>query len=104
MAVSARTKNIAIAVVAVVLLVLAALALQHALGDNAAARARDAFTEMPASRIALAVLLTIASYALLTAYDALALRYAGKEVGPRSEEHTSELQSRFGISYAVFCL
>src|ERR1043166_9986244 len=24
--------------------------------------------------------------------------------GPRSEEHTSELQSRFGISYAVFCL
>src|ERR1043166_2540052 len=25
-------------------------------------------------------------------------------LGPRSEEHTSELQSRFGISYAVFCL
>src|ERR1043166_1087009 len=24
--------------------------------------------------------------------------------GLRSEEHTSELQSRFGISYAVFCL
>src|ERR1043166_10302207 len=24
--------------------------------------------------------------------------------GPRSEEDTSELQSRFGISYAVFCL
>src|ERR1043166_3005122 len=24
--------------------------------------------------------------------------------GYRSEEHTSELQSRFGISYAVFCL
>src|ERR1043166_10021874 len=24
--------------------------------------------------------------------------------GIRSEEHTSELQSRFGISYAVFCL
>src|ERR1043166_10071372 len=23
---------------------------------------------------------------------------------PRSEEHTYELQSRFGISYAVFCL
>src|ERR1043166_9756815 len=23
---------------------------------------------------------------------------------PRSEEHTSELQSRFGIPYAVFCL
>src|ERR1043166_6070014 len=31
----------------------------------------------------------------------------GKPGGPpsiRSEEHTSELQSRFGISYAVFCL
>src|ERR1043166_5177837 len=25
-------------------------------------------------------------------------------VQTRSEEHTSELQSRFGISYAVFCL
>jgi len=25
-------------------------------------------------------------------------------VAYRSEEHTSELQSRFGISYAVFCL
>src|ERR1043166_3172079 len=25
-------------------------------------------------------------------------------LSPRSEEHTSELQSRFGISYAVFCL
>src|ERR1043166_7568001 len=31
---------------------------------------------------------------------------ASREDGdpPRSEEHTSELQSRFGISYAVFCL
>src|ERR1043166_1756946 len=30
---------------------------------------------------------------------------AGREVSAmRSEEHTSELQSRFGISYAVFCL
>ena len=26
------------------------------------------------------------------------------EIGPRSEEHTSELQSRGLISYAVFCL
>src|ERR1043166_3991681 len=26
------------------------------------------------------------------------------ETRDRSEEHTSELQSRFGISYAVFCL
>src|ERR1043166_861465 len=28
----------------------------------------------------------------------------GDEFAERSEEHTSELQSRFGISYAVFCL
>src|ERR1043166_4244302 len=28
----------------------------------------------------------------------------GKTIFERSEEHTSELQSRFGISYAVFCL
>src|ERR1043166_5867817 len=27
-----------------------------------------------------------------------------QRAGGRSEEHTSELQSRFGISYAVFCL
>src|ERR1043166_8131105 len=27
-----------------------------------------------------------------------------RSAGLRSEEHTSELQSRFGISYAVFCL
>src|ERR1043166_3261285 len=30
--------------------------------------------------------------------------YVGLGKVPRSEEHTSELQSRFGISYAVFCL
>src|SRR3546814_8910953 len=28
----------------------------------------------------------------------------GERVGPRSEEHTSELQSLMRISYAVFCL
>src|SRR3546814_4091505 len=28
----------------------------------------------------------------------------GTAVGPRSEEHTSELQSLMRISYAVFCL
>src|ERR1043166_7272309 len=27
-----------------------------------------------------------------------------RDIDLRSEEHTSELQSRFGISYAVFCL
>src|ERR1043166_10182732 len=29
---------------------------------------------------------------------------AARDQTCRSEEHTSELQSRFGISYAVFCL
>src|ERR1043166_9981041 len=29
---------------------------------------------------------------------------APNRFGARSEEHTSELQSRFGISYAAFCL
>src|ERR1043166_4877540 len=29
--------------------------------------------------------------------------HRGGDRGDRSEEHTSELQSRFGISYAVFC-
>src|SRR3546814_1763722 len=28
----------------------------------------------------------------------------GRAIGPRSEEHTSELQSLMRISYAVFCL
>src|SRR3546814_2664772 len=40
-------------------------------------------------------------------YDKMALagRVRGNEAGrPRSEEHTSELQSLMRISYAVFCL
>src|ERR1043166_10244424 len=51
----------------------------------------------------------------LSLHDALPIyvrRDGGSPRGPlgshghlfRSEEHTSELQSRFGISYAVFCL
>src|SRR3546814_3321486 len=31
-------------------------------------------------------------------------RFQGFEIHPRSEEHTSELQSLMRISYAVFCL
>src|SRR3546814_1145403 len=31
-------------------------------------------------------------------------RYTGAYMRPRSEEHTSELQSLMRISYAVFCL
>ena len=41
--------------------------------------------------------------ALLLAFAAPLARADGK-IAVRSEEHTSELQSRFGISYAVFCL
>src|ERR1043166_8372852 len=38
--------------------------------------------------------------------DAIHMPHQRAGLGPtlRSEEHTSELQSRFGISYAVFCL
>ena len=35
---------------------------------------------------------------------ALEVRYSKETTIPRSEEHTSELQSPTGISYAVFCL
>src|SRR3546814_14563652 len=34
----------------------------------------------------------------------LAVQAAGRALGDRSEEHTSELQSLMRISYAVFCL
>src|ERR1043166_5347102 len=36
--------------------------------------------------------------------DGTAARVGERFVGTRSEEHTSELQSRFGISSAGFCL
>src|SRR3546814_6821122 len=36
--------------------------------------------------------------------NALAAIAIGRELGVRSEEHTSELQSLMRISYAVFCL
>src|SRR3546814_3450039 len=41
-----------------------------------------------------------------TCLDALALAHVdgNDALGPRSEEHTSELQSILRISYAVFCL
>jgi len=37
-------------------------------------------------------------------YAILAPFFAGLFFPPRSEEHTSELQSHYAISYAVFCL
>src|SRR3546814_5973825 len=39
-----------------------------------------------------------------TAFSAAAFRAAGPRLRPRSEEHTSELQSLMRNSYAVFCL
>src|SRR3546814_8979217 len=40
----------------------------------------------------------------LLALGVLTERYRAGNVGQRSEEHTSELQSLMRISYAVFCL
>src|SRR3546814_5978352 len=34
----------------------------------------------------------------------LPFHFRGSTIGPRSEEHTSELQSLMRLSYAVFCL
>jgi len=41
---------------------------------------------------------------LISPFIDLDERIKGALLVHRSEEHTSELQSRFGISYAVFCL
>src|ERR1043165_2205132 len=46
----------------------------------------------------------MAERAMLDARQAEREIQQGKWRGPRSEEHTSELQSRGLISYAVFCL
>jgi phosphatidylglycerol lysyltransferase len=94
-ALSTRTKAIALGAVAFVLLVVAVVALDHAVGGDAVQKAKDALSSLPASRVALAVLLTIASYALLTAYDALALRYAQKEVAPQNVVLTSFIAFAF---------
>src|SRR3546814_16737216 len=37
-------------------------------------------------------------------FDIGRIQKSGKDIQPRSEEHTSELQSLMRISYAVFCL
>src|SRR3546814_9523522 len=39
-----------------------------------------------------------------TSDSVMRLRAPSREVAPRSEEHTSELQSLMRISYAAFCL
>jgi len=51
----------------------------------------------------IAIIITI----LFLGSKVVEMKYIDKEWKPmkfRSEEHTSELQSRFGSSYAVFCL
>src|SRR3546814_2594898 len=52
------------------------------------------------------ILLVPATYAAVRGSIALMLAVASEpdSDGPRSEEHTSELQSLIRISYAVFCL
>src|SRR5213080_2504419 len=48
--------------------------------------------------------LPISAFAMMTRAFSLDGFRAGLDYGFRSEEHTSELQSHSGISYAVFCL
>src|SRR3546814_7319326 len=48
--------------------------------------------------------LVAATYRDVTDRVSATLRAAEEAAGPRSEEHTSELQSLMRISYAVFCL
>src|SRR3546814_9696193 len=42
--------------------------------------------------------------ALAPAVERIAQKHVGLQILPRSEEHTSELQSLMRISYSVFCL
>src|SRR3546814_10471079 len=46
----------------------------------------------------------LVSLCLLGGQEALVLIHIEVQAKPRSEEHTSELQSLMRISYAVFCL
>ena len=52
----------------------------------------------------LGILLFLTRFAPLLPFDGDEWRYIGGFRQPRSEEHTSELQSHRFISYAVFCL
>src|SRR3546814_6685917 len=43
-------------------------------------------------------------FQIIEAQSSTAKKYDGADFVPRSEEHTSELQSLMRISYAVFCV
>ena len=64
----------------------------------------DDLRAIPADALALAALLTIASYALLTGYDMLALRYLDRRLPPRRVALTSFIAYAFGhnLSLASF--
>src|SRR3546814_9596926 len=59
----------------------------------------DQYTWSQGPRVALSYAKGVARPCILTRSN-----QCGKVRGPRSEEHTSELQSLMRISYAVFCL
>ncbi len=63
-----------------VFLLIAVLALRHFLRDHAIEDIWATATSRPKSAVALAIVLTGLSYVILTGYDALALRYIGKEL------------------------
>src|SRR3546814_3831838 len=81
---------------------------QHDVDQYKLARALDARVEDCVNAVGVHV--NTASAALLARVSGLSSTVAGNIVvhrdanGPRSEEHTSELQSLMRISYAVFCL
>jgi uncharacterized membrane protein YbhN (UPF0104 family) len=70
-----RLAAFAVPALGAVLFGLAVLVLRHELAGYRLADIADRFGSIPARRIALAGLLTVASYALLTGYDALAFRW-----------------------------
>ncbi|MBS0375673.1 MAG: bifunctional lysylphosphatidylglycerol flippase/synthetase MprF [Proteobacteria bacterium] len=90
--------------VSVLVFVAVAAVLHHVLATY---HLRDVLTELrgiPRGALALAALLTAASYALLTLYDALALRYVGRAVAYPRIALTSFIAYAFGhnLSLAAF--
>jgi uncharacterized membrane protein YbhN (UPF0104 family) len=65
----------------VVLFGMAVWALYHQLKSNSIDDILGAFRTIPAHRIGLAILLTVLGYAILTAYDYLALKYVHHAIG-----------------------
>src|SRR3546814_9211249 len=72
-------------------------------GTDAGAKSGDRAGHCKAGHPALSAQTTLAMRRIAEALKRFSYRF-GDEVGLRSEEHTSELQSLMRISYAVFCL